>query len=190
MFLKRNFRFIAVFLILFIFISISIILLTKKPEKNEGVKYLIGVSQPNLSEPWRVELVREIRAQADNYPDVKVIYYDAVNDDIKQKRNIMDMLEQKIDLLIVTPKNPGFLSEIINTVYNSGIPVILLENKAEGIKYSMFIYSDNYKIGSELGMGNEALLHALKILKGENVSKELDLRSESNQRDGSKDYSK
>lgn len=125
--------------------------LSRPSTKNDGIKYLIGVSQPNNSDPWRIYMNQLMREEAANYLSVKVQFYDAADDDINQKRDIEKLIEQKVDLLIVYPNNGKFLSEIVSSVYKNGIPVIVMGNVIGAEDYTMLIYSDNYKIGRQAG---------------------------------------
>ena len=43
----------------------------------EGDHFVIGMSQCNLGEPWRVAMNDQIAAEAANYPEFEVIYADA-----------------------------------------------------------------------------------------------------------------
>lgn len=116
-------------------------------ERDEGIKYLIGVSQPNLVDSWRIALVDEINDEASKYWDLKVIFNDAAEDINKQKHDIENMIEQGIDLLIITPVNSQLIFETISKIYNRGIPVIILENPVSHEDYSMMIYCNNKTIG-------------------------------------------
>ncbi len=176
-----RFKKIVIIPIVLIVISFAVVNITRTHRKDEGVKYLVGVSQPNISDPCRVALIKQIQLYGERHADVKVIYYDAANDDIRQKKDIVNMMEQKIDLLIVTPRSPDFLSETINEIFDSGISVILLENKAEDTNYTMFISVADYKPGKALEehtakmLGSKAFINALKILKGEAYPKTYEL---------------
>jgi len=119
--------------------------------EEEGIRYIIGVSQPDLLSPWQLALNEEIKNEAEKYPDIKVIFSDAGSDEIKQKRDIENMLEQKIDVLIVAPHNGKYLDETISNINKNGIPVIVLEDSSEIEDYTVNIYCDNYKIGREAG---------------------------------------
>lgn len=143
-------------LVFFLSIAASILflypgVLVNQTNKEDGIKYLVGVSQADLISTWRLAMNEEIKKQASYYPDIKVIFYDAGQDNIKQNRDIENMLEQKIDILIVTPNNMKYLSKVISKVYKSGIPVIVMGAYTETEDYTMNIYCDNYKIGKSAG---------------------------------------
>jgi len=47
-------------------------------------QFVIGMSQCNLGEPWRVQQDADIKAAAAKYPELKVIFKDAQNDTLRQ----------------------------------------------------------------------------------------------------------
>jgi galactofuranose transport system substrate-binding protein len=190
----RKTKYITIILSVIILILITkLVFYSRLTVRNEGIKYVIGVSQPNLNDPWRIYMNEEIKAEAAKHPDIKVLFYDAAEDDITQKRDIEKMLEQKVDLLIVAPNNSRFLAETISNVYNKGIPVILMEQAQKTEDYTMLIYSDNYKIGKLAGE------HVAKVL-GEKGGTVLEVQGEPDSpvtkerklgfRDAIKDYPK
>jgi ABC-type sugar transport system substrate-binding protein len=124
---------------------------TKSLGNDEGIKYLIGVSQSNLLEPWQVAMNDEIKAEAAKYPDVKVIFFDAAQDNTKQKQDIENLIKQRVDLLIISPGNPNYLTDTISNIYKHGTPVIMMEYPIASADYSMHIYSDNRTIGKNAG---------------------------------------
>lgn len=48
--------------------------------------FIIGMSQANLYEPWRIYMNKEIEEAAKKYKNVKVIFKDAGGDTEKQKK--------------------------------------------------------------------------------------------------------
>lgn len=149
---KVKYLIIGFFIVGLITVYFALSGISGKPDENDtGIKYLIGVSQPNLTQARRIYMNQQIKAEASKYPDAKVIFCDAADDDIKQKRDIEKMMDLKADLMIITPNNSKFLSETISKVYAKGIPVIIMENPIESEDYSTFIFSDNYKLGRYAG---------------------------------------
>lgn len=119
-------------------------------EQDEGVRFLIGVSQPNQIEPWRVKMNEEISAEAALHDDVRLIFSDANQSSAKQIEDIRKMMLQGIDLLIVSPNNEAFLTSTISEVHRS-IPVIVVDRAIEGSGYTLFIGPDNAEIGMQAG---------------------------------------
>ncbi len=124
----------------------------RKAEEPEGrVKWTIGMSQCNLGEPWRVQMVADIREAAQAYPDTKVVFKDAQNDTLRQRAQIEEFTSAGVDLLIVSPKEAAPLTPPIAEAYRKGIPVIVLDRRILGHEYTCFIGADNRKIGRAAG---------------------------------------
>ena len=79
--------------------------------------WVIGMSQCNLGEPWRVQMNADIKSAADAAPSIKVIYKDAQNDTLRQRAHIEEFIGQGVDLLIVSPKEAAPLTPIIRNAY-------------------------------------------------------------------------
>jgi ribose transport system substrate-binding protein len=119
--------------------------------KAKSGKHLIGFSQCNLGEPWRVSMNADVAAAARNHPDIEVAYADAQQDNAKQVADVENFLRQKIDLLIISPNEAKPLTPIVRKVYEQGIPVIVLDRAIEGDTYTTFIGADNKEIGKAAG---------------------------------------
>jgi ribose transport system substrate-binding protein len=127
-----------------------------EPEKAESAEALdpqwtIGMSQCNLGEPWRVQMNLDIKNEADNHPEIKVVYKDAQNDSLKQRSQIEEFINAGVDLIIVSPKEAAPLTPPVASAYDDGIPVIVLDRRILGEKYTCFIGADNKKIGKAAG---------------------------------------
>jgi ribose transport system substrate-binding protein len=121
------------------------------PEKKAKSNYTIGMSQCNLGEPWRVEMNAQIKAAADQHTNLLVIYKDAQNDTLKQRSHVEEFVSAGVDLIIISPKEAQPLTEPVAKAMEAGIPVIVLDRRLLGDKYSCFIGADNKKIGHAAG---------------------------------------
>src|SRR5204862_889033 len=119
--------------------------------KEAKAVYTIGMSQCNLGEPWRVEMNAQIKAAADKQPKLKVIFKDAQNDTLKQRSHVEELVSAGVDLIIISPKEAQPLTEPVAKAMDAGIPVIVLDRRLLGEKYSCFIGADNKKIGHAAG---------------------------------------
>ncbi|HXK59460.1 MAG TPA: substrate-binding domain-containing protein [Acidobacteriota bacterium] len=121
-------------------------------ERAEGAaKWTIGMSQCNLGEPWRVQMVEDIREAAKAYPEINVVFKDAQNDTLKQRSQIEEFTSAGVDLLIVSPKEAAPLTPPVAEAFRKGIPVIVLDRRILGDQYTCFIGADNRKIGRAAG---------------------------------------
>lgn len=114
-------------------------------------RYVVGMSQCNLGEPWRVQMNADIRAAADLHPELTVIFKDAQNDTLKQRAHIEEFLNQGVDALICSPKEAAPLTGPLEKVHEAGIPVIILDRAILGEGYTQFIGADNRLIGEAVG---------------------------------------
>ena len=120
-------------------------------EKKAKSTYTIGMSQCNLGEPWRVEMNAQIKAAADKHPNLQVIFKDAQNDTLKQRSHVEEFVSAGVDLILISPKEAQPLTEPVAKAMEAGIPVIVLDRRLLGDKYSCFIGADNKKIGHAAG---------------------------------------
>lgn len=120
---------------------------TETEEKE--IEFLIGISQANTSEPWRLQLIQELKDEAEKHPNLKLIFTDATDDTDKQKKDIDKLINFGVDLLIVSPFDPVDLTPKISEVYNNNTPVIVLDRGVEGYDYTLFIGTDNNLIGKQ-----------------------------------------
>jgi ribose transport system substrate-binding protein len=113
--------------------------------------WVLGMSQCNLGEPWRVQMNEDIKKAAAKHSNLKVVFKDAQNDSLRQRAQVEELVSEKIDLLIISPKEAAPLTQPVAEAYDKKIPVIVLDRAVQGDKYTTFIGADNVKIGREAG---------------------------------------
>jgi ribose transport system substrate-binding protein len=116
-----------------------------------GEKWIIGVSQCNLGEPWRVQMNEDIRKAAAAHPEIQLVFKDAQNDTLRQRDQIEEFVDAEVDLLIVSPKEAAPLTPPVAAAFHDGIPVIVLDRKVLGNDFTQFIGADNRRIGKAAG---------------------------------------
>ena len=132
----------------------------------QDIEYVIGISQANMQEPWRLVLTAELKEEAKKYPNVRLVFMDAVQSSLKQINDIDTLLKYGIDLLIVSPCDTKELTPTVRSVYQD-IPVIVLDKIVEEYTYSLFIGPDNYRIGRQAG---QAVLKAAETIKKDTIT--------------------
>jgi ribose transport system substrate-binding protein len=120
-------------------------------EKGPGGTRTIGMSQCNLGEPWRVQMNEDIRREAARHPGVRVVFRDAQNDTLKQQSHVDEFVSSKVDLIIISPKEAAPLTPAVAAAMKAGIPVIVLDRRVLGDRYTCFIGADNRAIGRAAG---------------------------------------
>jgi ribose transport system substrate-binding protein len=113
--------------------------------------WIIGMSQCNLGEPWRVQMDADVRAAAANHDNLRVIFKDAQNSSLVQRAQVEEFVQQGVDLIIISPKEAAPLTRPVAEAYQAGIPVIVLDREVQGEEYTTFIGADNVRIGREAG---------------------------------------
>jgi len=113
--------------------------------------WVVGMSQCNRGEPWRVQMDSDIEKAAAKHANLKLVFKDAQNDSLRQRAHVEELTAQKIDVLIISPKETAPLTKPVAEAYDAGIPVIVLDRRVAGDKYSVFIGADNKRIGREAG---------------------------------------
>ncbi|MGE7758515.1 substrate-binding domain-containing protein [Peribacillus sp. NPDC097895] len=132
--------------------------MTDKDEKaKQEIEYVIGVSQPNLLEPWQVLMYEELTEEVAKHDNIRVIYTDAAHSPEQQIEDIQTLKSYGIDLLIVSVDNSAALTPVISELYEE-MPVIVLGRGVEGYNYTLYIGSDHYFIGE---MAAEAAMNLL-----------------------------
>ena len=114
-------------------------------------QFVIGMSQCNLNEPWRVQMDADIQAAAAKHPELKVVFKDAQNDTLQQRAQVEEFVSDKVNLIIISPKETQPLTEPVAEAMQAGIPVIVLDRRLLGTNYTCFIGADNKKIGKAAG---------------------------------------
>ena len=132
-------------------LTVVVLLVTSACGRRSESTFLVGFSQCNLGEPWRVAMNAEVAARARDFPELEVVYADAQQDNAKQVADVENFLRQRVDLLMISPNEAKPLTPIVRKVFEQGIPVIVIDRAIEGDTYTVFIGADNRLIGQEAG---------------------------------------
>ena len=124
---------------------------TSTADGGGDAQYTIGLSQANLAEPYRVQMNKDIEAAVAEHSDMRLIAKDASKDSNKQRSQIEEFVSQGVDLIIISPNEPDPLTEPVARAIEAGIPVIVLDRRLRGDRYTTFIGADNAKIGRAAG---------------------------------------
>jgi ribose transport system substrate-binding protein len=112
--------------------------------------YTIGFSQCNSAEPWRAQMDADIKAAAKEHSNLKLIAKDAQNDRARQMSQVKEFITAKVDAIVISPLDTS-LTPTVAEAFDAGIPVIVLDRKVLGDKYTVFIGADNRLIGAQVG---------------------------------------
>ncbi|MDF2649555.1 MAG: hypothetical protein K0Q73_5360 [Paenibacillus sp.] len=145
-----------------IFIMVMILLIsactsnTNETKVNQN-EVVIGLSVPDLSSSFWTSIVYGAQSETDKL-GAKIIVANAggdtkVQDQISQ---IQNLIQKKVDVLIVGATDGKGVAPIVNQAVSKGIPVVGLSSLPESEKLVSKVGADHYKIGKLLaqGMGN------------------------------------
>lgn len=131
--------------------TLAAALLTTATFAQEAKKtYTIGFSQCNSAEPWRANMDASVKAAAKEHSEIKLISKDAQNDGTRQMSHVKEFITAKVNAIIISPKDDS-LTPAVAEAFDAHIPVIVLDRKVLGDKYTIFIGADNKVIGAEVG---------------------------------------
>ena len=115
---------------------------------------VIGFSVSTLNNPFFVSLSDAAKEKAKS-EDTKITVVDAQDDASKQASDIEDLIQQKVDLIMINPVDSSAIASAVESANSAGIPVITVDRSSEGGEVVSHIASDN-KAGGE--MAGEYLL--------------------------------
>ena len=111
--------------------------------------YVIGVSQCS-EDSWRNKLMSELKQSTYFHEDIQLDIRSADDDVDQQRQQIQELVDNNVDLLIVSPQQTESLSSAIKKASDKNIPVILFDRKSDVDNYTAFMGADNYSIGKML----------------------------------------
>jgi ribose transport system substrate-binding protein len=120
-------------------------------------QHAIGFAVSTLNNPFFVAMRDGAQKEADS-KNVKLIVDDGNNDAAKQLSQVQDLIQQKVEAIILNPVSSQALTSAVKLANNANIPVITLDRSVDGGKVATFIASDNVLAGK---MAADQLIKAL-----------------------------
>lgn len=89
----------------------------------------------------------EMQRSAIFHPGTTFIFRNAHDDPDQQRRDVEELIEQGVDLLVIAPIDTLEGREIVSNIYQKGLPVIVADRRIRGSEYTAFVGGDNYEVG-------------------------------------------
>ncbi len=125
---------------------------TESGPKGVDRKPVVGFSQCTTSEPWRALFNEELEREAAKHKDQFDLAVSDGQDKLeKQVIDVEAFIRQKVDVILISPKDSAGLTPSIERAMDAGIPVIVLDRDSNTDKKTAFIGGDNLAIGREAG---------------------------------------
>lgn len=119
--------------------------------QEEDIRFRIGVSQCS-DDMWRQTMNDEMLLEASRYQNVKLEIKSVKDDTPQQIKDIEELIDQKVNLLIISPNESAAITPVVKKAYELNIPVILVDRKIDSDDWTSYIGADNYQIGKEAGI--------------------------------------
>lgn len=144
-----------------IFVALLLILMLYACDKSENKTFQIGFAQCTMNDNWRKTMVEGMESELTFHNNIGMTIANANSNSTKQIAQIQQFIDDKVDLIIVTPNEAKPLTAIIEKAFDAGIPVVIVDRKTTSEKYTAFVGADNKLIGQNAG------IYANIILKGQ-----------------------
>ncbi len=119
----------------------------------------VGFCVSTLNNPFFVSFTNGAKAEAQTL-GIELIVLNAQNSNNTQYNQVEDLIQRKVDAIILNPTDADALVPAVKDANKAGIPVITLDRSVNGGKVAMFIASDN------VAGGRMAAEYIVKALKG------------------------
>jgi ribose transport system substrate-binding protein len=118
-------------------------------DKHKQKIYTVGFAQDTMANDWRRAQVNQLSDAFKKYPDIKLIVTDAGGKSSRQIQDMEDLANQKVDVLITSPRDGAASTPAISRIYKQGTPVVLISRSIISDDYTSLVTPDNYKIASD-----------------------------------------
>jgi len=111
--------------------------------------FTVGFAQDTLANDWRKAQVNDLRFELSKHANIKFVVTDAGGSSARQIRDMEDLANQKVDVLITSPRNSAASTPAISRIYKQGIPVVLVTRSILTDDFTSLIAPNDYQIASE-----------------------------------------
>lgn len=111
-----------------------------------SVTWRVGFAQDTMANDWRIAQVKQLEKEFKKHASVRFFYTDARGETAKQVKDIEDMINMDVDVLITSPRDVKMMSPVISRAYRKGIPVVLISRRIESDDFTIYIHPDNKRI--------------------------------------------
>ena len=94
-------------------------------------RYVVGFSQMESDNPWRVAETRSLREEAAKR-GVEIVVTDAQGQTAKQVSDVEDLIARRVNLILLAPREFEGLAPALQSAREAKIPVVLIDRMAAG----------------------------------------------------------
>ena len=111
----------------------------------------VGFSQVGAESDWRTANTESMKSTFSEDNGYELIFDDAQQKQENQLTAIRNFIQQEVDYIVLAPVTETGWDTVLQEAKDAGIPVILLDRKIDGDKYTQFIGADNVDMGRIAG---------------------------------------
>src|SRR5919199_4978262 len=112
-------------------LAAATLLLPAACARREGGRFVVGFSQMESDNPWRIAETRSLRDEAQKR-GVQLVVTDAQGQTAKQVSDVEDLIARRVSLILLAPREFEGLAPALQAAKAAKIPVILVDRAAAG----------------------------------------------------------
>jgi ABC-type sugar transport system substrate-binding protein len=153
---------------------------TRKEAGGAAGEFVVGFSQMESDNPWRIAQTRSLREEAAKR-GVELVVTDAQGQTAKQVSDVEDLIARRVNLILLAPREFEGLAPALQSAREAKIPVILVDREAAGIAgqdYVTFLGSNFVEQGRRAAewlaqaTGGKASIVELSLTPGSSVARD------------------
>lgn len=138
-------------------------------EETSGDVYKVAYIARAQSDSFAAWLANEMKAAADQYPDIELTVFDGEADDAKENAAIENAIANGFNAVIVQPNNGEAQRPYVEEVVAAGLVAITTNSRISGIEGASSVDADPYKqaqVNAELALTQVPENAKVVVLKG------------------------
>lgn len=162
--------------LLMLLLAVSLIAACSSGASNDD-SLRVGLAMNTLNNPFFVTLKEGAEAQAEEM-GIRLIISDSQGDPSKQLSDVENLLQQRLDVIIINPVDSDAVVEAVRKANDAGVPVITVDRQSNGGNVVSHIGFDALKSGSIAAsfivdaLGGEGKVVELQGILGTNVGRD------------------
>ena len=93
----------------------------------------IMTSVPSLEFPFFVHMMKELKAEAATLGNITVVESDGQNSTTKQTADVEAAMVQKVNGIVISPKEVDAMAPVLQQAVDAGIPVVTIDRRVDGV---------------------------------------------------------
>lgn len=142
---------------------------SEKPTVQSGQNFRVAFIARSQADSFAAWLAEEMKAEAENYPDITLDVFDGEGDDETENAAIEQAIAEKYDAIIVQPNNGEAQRPYVEKIVEAGIVAITTNSRIEGIEGASTVDVDPYmqaQVNAEAAIGLIPENGKVVIIKG------------------------